>query len=64
MKIGLISDSHDNIYNMKKSVNIFNTLGVEYVIHAGDIIAPFSLKILDELKCPWKAIFGLSLIHI
>lgn len=58
MKIGLISDSHDNLYNLKKSVTLFNALGVEHVLHAGDMISPFSARILNELKCPWTGVFG------
>jgi uncharacterized protein len=40
MKIGVISDSHDDIINVKQAIEIFNKYGVDYVIHAGDYIYP------------------------
>ena len=40
MRVGIISDSHDDIINVKQAIKIFNQYGVEYVIHAGDYIFP------------------------
>src|SRR3990170_7277681 len=40
MKIGVISDSHDDIINVKQAIKIFNEYKVDYVIHAGDYIYP------------------------
>ncbi|MEM1740896.1 MAG: metallophosphoesterase [Desulfurococcaceae archaeon] len=51
MIIGVISDSHDNIYALKKVIERLLKHGVKSVIHLGDIISPFSVKLLkDELK--------------
>ncbi|MGB9595782.1 MAG: metallophosphoesterase [Candidatus Poribacteria bacterium] len=58
MKIGIISDTHDNIPKIKEAVSIFNTKQVEFVIHAGDYIAPFSIALLDDLKCDYVGVFG------
>ncbi|MBF0542345.1 MAG: metallophosphoesterase [Nitrospirae bacterium] len=58
MKIGIMSDTHDNIDNIAKAVNLFNQRGVEKVIHAGDFTSPFSLKPIDDLKAEFIAIFG------
>jgi len=41
MKIGIMSDSHDNMNMVAKAVELFNQRGVSRVLHAGDIIAPF-----------------------
>jgi uncharacterized protein len=38
MKIGLISDIHDNIQNIQNAIISFNDKNVEVVIHAGDIV--------------------------
>ena len=38
--IGLISDTHDNIPNINKAVDIFKKKGVSLVIHLGDIVSP------------------------
>lgn len=53
-----MSDSHDNIYAIKKAVRFFNEALCELVIHAGDFIAPFAARELGHLRCPVKAVFG------
>lgn len=58
MKIGIIADTHDNIIAIQKAVRFFNTQDLKYVIHAGDYIAPFSLKKLMDLKARFIGIFG------
>lgn len=47
MKIGVISDTHDNLDAIKRSVAYF-AKDVELIIHAGDVVAPFSAKIFKE----------------
>lgn len=58
MKVGIISDSHDNLTLIRKAVQIFNEKAVDMVIHAGDFVAPFSLVPLDDLKCEYIGVFG------
>jgi len=58
MLIGVMSDSHDHQEKLKKAVESFNARGVGIVIHAGDFVAPFSLKCLESLSCPWIGVFG------
>ena len=58
MRIGIISDSHDNLTLIRKAVQIFNEKAVDIVIHAGDFVAPFSLAPLDDLKCEYLGVFG------
>ncbi|MGB9936605.1 MAG: metallophosphoesterase [Methanobacterium sp.] len=53
-----MSDSHDNIDAIKKAVHVFNEAGVNLVIHAGDLISPFTAKEFKELNCEFKAVFG------
>jgi uncharacterized protein len=38
MKIGIISDTHDDIENVQKAIEIFNGERVNCVIHAGDFV--------------------------
>ena len=40
MKIGILSDTHDDIDNTNKAIDIFQENDVKAVIHAGDIISP------------------------
>jgi putative phosphoesterase len=58
MKIGVFSDTHDNLPTMQKIVEIFNQAGVEHVIHCGDVVAPFAFRVLEKLKAKITAIFG------
>lgn len=57
-KIGIISDSHDNIEAIPEAVALLNKAQVDLVIHGGDIIAPFSLRLFEDLDCPAKFVFG------
>ncbi|MFW6123929.1 MAG: metallophosphoesterase [Acidobacteriota bacterium] len=56
--IGIMSDSHDNCDAVKKAVSFFNTTKCDLVIHAGDFVAPFTAKVMEDLNCPVKAVFG------
>ncbi|OPX30564.1 MAG: hypothetical protein B1H08_01360 [Candidatus Omnitrophica bacterium 4484_171] len=58
MKVGIISDTHDNMAKIKDMVSILNSRGVDFMLHAGDFIAPFSLGPFKDLKCGWAGVFG------
>jgi len=58
MRIGLISDTHDNLPLIKKAVRFFNDNKVDLILHAGDYIAPFSLNPLENLEADWEGVFG------
>jgi len=58
MKIGIISDTHDNLPQIKKAVEIFNREKVELVLHAGDFVSPFTFLKFENLNCPLKGVFG------
>lgn len=59
MKIGALSDSHDNLPAIKKAVSRLNSEDrLEYVFHAGDIISPFAAKEFLNLKSPVFFTFG------
>ncbi|MHA1298697.1 MAG: metallophosphoesterase [Candidatus Helarchaeota archaeon] len=52
VKIGIISDTHDNLDIAKNAVKYFNSNNIDYCLHAGDIIAPFVAKLVfNDLKC-------------
>ncbi len=58
MKIGIISDTHDQIENIKKAVDIFNREKVDIVYHCGDIASPGVLHLFESLNSEIKAVFG------
>lgn len=43
MKIAILSDSHDNIPNIKKTLKWINKEGIKTIIHCGDLCAPSTL---------------------
>ncbi len=57
-KIGVMADSHDNIEAIKKAVEVFNEEKVEIVVHAGDIVSPFTADYFKELWCDMLIIYG------
>jgi len=58
MKIGIMSDSHDNLPAIAKAVSVFNDAEVSLVIHAGDLVAPFVSRPLADLEMDFVAVFG------
>jgi putative phosphoesterase len=50
MKIGLISDTHDNIQNIQNAILLFNDKHVSFVIHAGDIVSPEAVEVFAGVK--------------
>lgn len=50
MRIGIISDTHDHHRNVLRAVEIFRERGVQYVLHGGDIVAPFTAKAFSALS--------------
>ena len=57
-KIGLISDTHDNLNMVNAAVKKFNELDLSLVIHCGDYIAPFTLENFQGLKAKLLGVFG------
>ena len=49
MKIGLISDTHDNTPPVKLAARFFAEQGVDLVIHLGDVMDPETLTLLQGL---------------
>lgn len=58
MKIGIISDTHDHLDNLRKAMEVFKREEVSYLIHCGDFVAPFTLPILYQLGVPFLGVFG------
>jgi putative phosphoesterase len=50
MEIGIISDTHDNIKNIEKAVNVFIERRVIFVIHAGDYVCPKAVESFQGIK--------------
>ena len=48
MLLGVISDTHDNIAMARRAARLFRERGVDLVVHLGDIVAPFTLRVFAE----------------
>lgn len=58
MKIGILSDTHDQGEFIRAAVNYFNSQEVDLVIHCGDWVSPFILHFFKGLKAPLRGVFG------
>ena len=58
MKIGIISDTHDQVERIKKAIEILNKENIGLAYHWGDICSPFVLPLFKDLKCNIKGILG------
>jgi len=62
MKIGIISDTHDNLVSLKKAIQIFKQRKIEMLIHCGDWVSPFTLEFFDremkDFNIPIKSVVG------
>jgi putative phosphoesterase len=58
MLIGILSDTHDNMHQLRKAVDLFNQKNIAHVLHAGDYTSPFTFRILKDLACDLTGIFG------
>jgi len=68
--VGIMADSHDNMAALEKAVDIFNRRQVDLVLHAGDLVAPFTARALKKLNCPLIITLGnndgeiVGLLHV
>ncbi len=58
MRIGLFSDAHDHVDNVRRAVAEFNRQGCELVVFVGDFVSPIVVPPLRKLRCPVVACFG------
>jgi putative phosphoesterase len=58
MLIGIMSDTHDDMEQIKKAVQLLNSKRAGLVLHAGDIVSPFTFEVLGDLQAEFAGIFG------
>ncbi len=56
--IGIMADSHDNMDAIRAAVELFNKKKVTTVLHAGDIISPFTTTAFKKLDADMYFVFG------
>jgi uncharacterized protein len=57
-RVGIISDTHDNLDKVRAAVALFNRLDVEHVVHCGDVVAQFVLAAMSGLAAPLTIVYG------
>jgi hypothetical protein len=50
MRLGLVSDTHDDLSAARAAADHFASEGVETVAHLGDVVAPFTLAPFEEFS--------------
>ncbi|MGI9323014.1 MAG: metallophosphoesterase [Pseudomonadales bacterium] len=58
MKLGIVSDTHNNLNNCRKIVELFNAARVDIVVHTGDITQAKTIEVLAYLDMPMTGVFG------
>ena len=58
MKIGVVCDTHNNVKNVNRIVELFNEAKVDRVIHTGDITKGTTLDLFSALDCGLYGVFG------
>ena len=58
-KIAILSDSHDNIWNLERALEQISTNQAEMLFHCGDFVAPFIIPQLGtSFRGPIHGVFG------
>ena len=57
MRIGIVSDTHNNLKNVRKIVELFNDHAVDRVIHTGDISQAKTLHVFADLNAHHSSVF-------
>ncbi|MDH5738376.1 MAG: YfcE family phosphodiesterase, partial [Gammaproteobacteria bacterium] len=58
MRIGVVSDTHNNLPNVRKIVSLFNQLEIDKVVHTGDITQAKTLEVFAQLQVPLHGVYG------
>ena len=58
MKIGIMSDSHDDLSAAEQAVAIMKERDCGFLIHAGDVCSPFIARVIKESGIAHAGVFG------
>ncbi len=56
--VGIVSDTHDNRQCIVRAVSLFNRMACGLVIHAGDFVAPFTVREFEKLEGRLIGVYG------
>ncbi|MFB6147660.1 MAG: metallophosphoesterase [Candidatus Nanohaloarchaea archaeon] len=58
MKLGIVSDTHDNLELAEAAIEFFVSRGVDSVVHCGDMVAPFTAELFKREEFRFVAVRG------
>jgi putative phosphoesterase len=58
MRIGVVSDTHNQLRNVRRIVELFNAARVDRIVHTGDITQARTLEAFEGLEAPLVGVFG------
>ena len=58
MKVAILADIHDHIWNLDKALKTIKAGGCENIIFCGDMCAPFTAKLIMNAKIKTYAVWG------
>ncbi len=58
MRIGVVSDTHNRLRNVRRIVELFNAARVDRVVHTGDITEARTLEVFEGLEATLVGVFG------
>jgi putative phosphoesterase len=58
LRIGVVSDTHNHLRNVRRIVELFNAARVDRVVHTGDITQAKTLEVFAGLEAKLVGVFG------
>ncbi len=58
MRFAVVSDTHDNMSAINDLLDVLNKERIDFVVHAGDVVAPFALRAFEKLGVKLYIAFG------
>jgi len=58
MIIAAMSDTHDRLDAVEKAISFFNSQEVTDVLHAGDLVSPFVVRLFSRLNAKLHYVWG------
>jgi putative phosphoesterase len=57
-RIGVLSDTHDRLPTLQAALDLFAALGLQTILHPGDIVAPFAARRLAKYPGTLHVTYG------
>jgi putative phosphoesterase len=58
MRIGVLSDTHDRLPTIRAALERLGDLGIDRLLHPGDIVAPFAARALADFGGKLYVVYG------